>query len=107
MLHATTIRRPEYPSHLDWNAYSMLNRHIEDTLLDTLSDLKMGCIGFSVLAQEHIDQFAATAASSAIIRLDDLRISRCVQQTGGILRGVRLQLHQPAVTVRILIDLLR
>ena len=32
-------------------SYSMLNRHIEAGLLDTLSELGIGCIGFSALAQ--------------------------------------------------------
>lgn len=32
-------------------SYSMLNRHIEDGLLDTLDELGMGCIAFSPLAQ--------------------------------------------------------
>jgi len=32
-------------------SYSMLNRHIEAELLDTLDELSMGCIGFSALAQ--------------------------------------------------------
>ena len=32
-------------------SYSMLNRWIEDELLDTLDDLGVGCIGFSPLAQ--------------------------------------------------------
>jgi L-glyceraldehyde 3-phosphate reductase len=32
-------------------SYSMLNRHIETGLLDTLQELGIGCIGFSALAQ--------------------------------------------------------
>ena len=32
-------------------SYSMLNRHIENGLLDTLANLGVGCIGFSALAQ--------------------------------------------------------
>ncbi|WP_038163937.1 L-glyceraldehyde 3-phosphate reductase [Verrucomicrobium sp. BvORR106] len=32
-------------------SYSMLNRHIEDGLLEVLGDLGVGCIGFSALAQ--------------------------------------------------------
>ena len=32
-------------------SYSMLNRHIEAGLLDTLGELGIGCIGFSALAQ--------------------------------------------------------
>jgi len=32
-------------------SYSLLNRHIEDGLLDLLGDLGVGCIGFSALAQ--------------------------------------------------------
>ena len=32
-------------------SYSMLNRHIETGLLDTLGELGIGCIGFSALAQ--------------------------------------------------------
>jgi len=32
-------------------SYSMLNRHIENGLLDVLGELGVGCIGFSALAQ--------------------------------------------------------
>src|SRR5215468_5766559 len=32
-------------------SYSMLNRHVENGLLDLLGDLGVGCIGFSALAQ--------------------------------------------------------
>jgi len=32
-------------------SYSMLNRHIEEGLLEVLSELGVGCIGFSALAQ--------------------------------------------------------
>lgn len=39
---ALTIHQP---------SYSMLNRHIENGLLDTLGELGVGCIGFSALAQ--------------------------------------------------------
>ncbi len=50
-------------------SYSMLNRHIEDSLLDTLGELGVGCIGFSALAQglltdRYIDRTpSATRAS--------------------------------------------
>ncbi len=37
-------------------SYSMLNRHIEAGLLDTLGELGIGCIGFSALAQGMLTQ---------------------------------------------------
>jgi L-glyceraldehyde 3-phosphate reductase len=46
-------------------SYSMLNRHIESSLLDTLDELGVGCIGFSPLAQglltnKYLNQKSAT-----------------------------------------------
>ena len=38
-------------SQIHQPSYSMLNRHIEDGLLDVLAELGVGCIGFSALAQ--------------------------------------------------------
>lgn len=46
-------------------AYSMLNRHVETGLLDTLGELGVGCIGFSALAQGLLsERYAGTAALS-------------------------------------------
>ena len=44
-------------------SYSMLNRNIEQGLLDTLDGLGIGCIGFSALAQGLLtDRYAGNAA---------------------------------------------
>lgn len=46
-------------------SYSMLNRHIETDLLDTLGELGVGCIGFSALAQGLLsERYVGTAALS-------------------------------------------
>lgn len=44
-------------------SYSMLNRHIEDELLDTLEELGVGCIGFSALAQGLLTDRYATGST--------------------------------------------
>lgn len=45
-------------------SYSMLNRHIEGGLLDTLGELGVGCIGFSALAQGLLtDRYASGETS--------------------------------------------
>jgi L-glyceraldehyde 3-phosphate reductase len=60
-------------------SYSMLNRHIEDGLLDTLDELGIGCIGFSALAQGLLtnkyldaDTDSRQASSRATFRPDFL-----------------------------------
>src|SRR5215470_15698855 len=46
-------------------SYSMLNRHIENGLLDLLGDLGVGCIGFSALAQGLLtNKYISGSASS-------------------------------------------
>ncbi|QDL90415.1 aldo/keto reductase [Paroceanicella profunda] len=45
------LKREGVPLLIHQPNYSMLNRHIEDGLLDTLEELGVGCIGFSALAQ--------------------------------------------------------
>jgi L-glyceraldehyde 3-phosphate reductase len=46
-------------------SYSMLNRHIETGLLDTLAELGVGCIGFSALAQGLLTNKYLSGDSSA------------------------------------------
>ena len=48
---AELLSRENVPLFIHQPSYSMLNRWIEDELLDTLEDLGTGCIGFSPLAQ--------------------------------------------------------
>src|SRR5262249_25470129 len=50
-------------------SYSMLNRHIETGLLDTLGELGVGCIGFSALAQGLLtDKYLHEGAASGRAR---------------------------------------
>jgi L-glyceraldehyde 3-phosphate reductase len=48
---AELLRELGVPLLIHQPSYSMLNRWIEDELLDTLGELGVGCIGFSPLAQ--------------------------------------------------------
>ena len=48
---AEILARENVPLLIHQPSYSMVNRWIEDGLLDTLDDLGAGCIGFSPLAQ--------------------------------------------------------
>jgi L-glyceraldehyde 3-phosphate reductase len=48
---AAILKRMGVPALIHQPSYSMLNRWIEDELLDTLADTGMGCIAFSALAQ--------------------------------------------------------
>jgi L-glyceraldehyde 3-phosphate reductase len=48
---AAILRQLGTPCVIHQPSYSMLNRWIEDGLLDALEDLGIGCIGFSPLAQ--------------------------------------------------------
>ena len=48
---ATLLRAAGVPLLIHQPSYSMLNRWVEESLLDTLDDLGVGCIAFSPLAQ--------------------------------------------------------
>jgi L-glyceraldehyde 3-phosphate reductase len=48
---AAILKSEGVPLLIHQPSYSMLNRWIEDSLLDTLEDLGVGCIAFSPLAQ--------------------------------------------------------
>ncbi|MDO4232618.1 MAG: L-glyceraldehyde 3-phosphate reductase [Lautropia sp.] len=97
--------------------YSMLNRNVETGLLDTLSDLGVGCIAFSPLAQGMLtdkylgngvpEQSRATKAGSlrpAMLSEDNLRriraLNEIAQQRGQTLAQMAIAwvLRQPAVT---------
>lgn len=55
-------------------SYSMLNRHIETGLLDTLGELGVGCIGFSALAQGLLtDKYLARASQNERSRRDTFK----------------------------------
>jgi len=52
-------------------SYSMLNRHIETGLLDTLGELGVGCIAFSALAQGLLtEKYISGDATSGRVRED-------------------------------------
>ena len=48
---AAILAEHKVPLRIHQPSYSMLNRWVEDALLDTLGDLGVGCIAFSPLAQ--------------------------------------------------------
>jgi L-glyceraldehyde 3-phosphate reductase len=48
---ARVLKRERVPLLIHQPSYSMLNRWVEDELLDTLEELGVGCIAFSPLAQ--------------------------------------------------------
>jgi len=72
-------------------SYSMLNRWIEDGLLDTLGELGVGCIGFSPLAQGLLtDRYAdGIPAGSRIARDLSLDAGQLDEQTTAKVAGLR------------------
>jgi L-glyceraldehyde 3-phosphate reductase len=72
-------------------SYSMLNRWIEDGLLDALDDLGVGCIGFSPLAQGVLtDRYAnGIPDDSRIARGLYLTESHLTEQTVAKVQGLR------------------
>ena len=71
-------------------SYSLLNRWIEDGLLETLGDLGVGCIGFSPLAQGLLtDRYAnGVPADSRIARGLFLTEDQLTEQTTAKIRGL-------------------
>lgn len=60
------LRSEGVPLLIHQPSYSMLNRHIENGLLDTLDELGVGCIGFSALAQGLLtDKYIGDKSTSA------------------------------------------
>jgi len=72
-------------------SYSMLNRWIEDGLLDALGELGVGCIGFSPLAQGLLtDRYAnGVPEGSRIDRGLHLTEEQLTEQTMAKVRGLR------------------
>jgi L-glyceraldehyde 3-phosphate reductase len=72
-------------------SYSMLNRWIEDGLLDTLGELGVGCIGFSPLAQGLLtDRYAdGIPEGSRIARNLSLPAEQLDEQTVAKVAGLR------------------
>ncbi len=72
-------------------SYSLLNRWIEDGLLDVLGELEVGCIGFSPLAQGLLtDRYAdGVPAGSRIDRGLSLDEEQLTEQTVAKVRGLR------------------
>ncbi len=72
-------------------SYSMLNRWIEDGLLDALGELGVGCIGFSPLAQGLLtDRYASgIPEDSRIARGLHLSADRLTDQTMGKVAALR------------------
>jgi L-glyceraldehyde 3-phosphate reductase len=69
-------------------SYSMLNRHIENGLLDVLGDLGVGCIGFSALAQGLLtNKYISGDATSGRAHHDDTFKKDFLSETN--LRNVR------------------
>jgi L-glyceraldehyde 3-phosphate reductase len=71
-------------------SYSLLNRWIEDGLLDTLGDLGVGCIGFSPLAQgllstKYLDGIPEGSRASKGVFLKE---SQLTEQTLAKVRGL-------------------
>jgi L-glyceraldehyde 3-phosphate reductase len=71
-------------------SYSLLNRWIEDGLLETLGELGVGCIGFSPLAQgllstKYLDGIPAGSRAS---RHTSLQESQLTEQTLAKVRGL-------------------
>ena len=89
---ATILERLGTPLLIHQPSYSMLNRWIEDGLLDTLGELGVGCIGFSPLAQGLLtDRYAdgipeGLAGSTADLSLDAAQLT---DQTVAKVRGLR------------------
>ena len=71
-------------------SYSLLNRWIEDGLLDTLGELGVGCIGFSPLAQGLLtDRYAdGIPEDSRIARGLSLAEEQLTEQTRAKVRGL-------------------
>ena len=72
-------------------SYSMLNRWIEDGLLDTLGELGVGCIGFSPLAQGLLtDRYAdGIPEGSRMARDLTLPADQLTEQTRAKVAGLR------------------
>jgi L-glyceraldehyde 3-phosphate reductase len=87
---AEILERLGTPLLIHQPSYSLLNRWIEDGLLETLGDLGVGCIGFSPLAQGLLtDRYAnGIPADSRIARGLYLTEEQLTEQTTAKVRGL-------------------
>jgi len=88
---AAILGRLGTPLLIHQPSYSMLNRWIEDGLLDTLGELGVGCIGFSPLAQGLLtDRYLdGVPADSRIARDLSLDADQLDEQTRAKVAGLR------------------
>ena len=88
---AAILERLGTPLLIHQPSYSMLNRWIEDGLLDVLAELGVGCIGFSPLAQGLLtDRYAeGIPADSRIARDLSLDAEQLDEQTTAKIAGLR------------------
>ena len=88
---AAILERLGTPLLIHQPSYSMLNRWIEDGLLDVLGELGVGCIGFSPLAQGLLtDRYAdGVPADSRIARDLSLDADQLDEQTIAKIAGLR------------------
>jgi len=88
---AAILGRLGTPLLIHQPSYSMLNRWIEEGLLDVLGELGVGCIGFSPLAQGLLtDRYAAgIPADSRIARALSLDADQLDEQTTAKVAGLR------------------
>ena len=88
---AAILDRLGTPLLIHQPSYSLLNRWIEDGLLDVLGDLGVGCIGFSPLAQGLLtDRYAdGIPADSRIARNLSLPEEQLSDQTRAKVAGLR------------------
>jgi L-glyceraldehyde 3-phosphate reductase len=88
---AAILGRLGTPLLIHQPSYSMLNRWIEEGLLDVLGELGVGCIGFSPLAQGLLtDRYAAgIPADSRIARDLSLDPDQLDEQTTAKVAGLR------------------
>ena len=88
---AAILDRLGTPLLIHQPSYSMLNRWIEDGLLDTLGELGVGCIGFSPLAQGLLtDRYAeGIPPDSRAARGLSLDPAQLTDQTLAKVRGLR------------------
>ena len=88
---AAVLAQAGTPLLIHQPSYSMLNRWIEDGLLDVLGDLGVGCIGFSPLAQGLLtDRYAdGIPEDSRIARDLSLPADQLSDQTRAKVAGLR------------------
>jgi L-glyceraldehyde 3-phosphate reductase len=87
---AAILRELGTPLLIHQPSYSLLNRWIEDGLLDALGDLQVGCIGFSPLAQgvltaKYLDGIPAGSRASRHTSLSEEQLN---EQTLGKVRAL-------------------